>query len=130
MNRWTRGLVWLALLLLALGAWAGWGHVILTITPDDVAHRVAFLALLFLALFSTLTFPAYLVTDRLHRRWPLVRGGLAVAVRQGALGALFVVICAGLQMIRSLTAGHIVLVLSTLLIVEIFLQVRQENPTR
>jgi len=128
MNRWTTGLVWGALALLALGAWLGWGYVVLTLAPDDVVHRVTFLGLLFLALSSTLTFPAYLVTDRLHRRWPVVRSGLAVAIRQGALGALFVAICVALQMSRALTGGHVVLVLSILIIIEVFLQVRRENP--
>lgn len=130
MERWTRGLVWLALLFVALGAWAGWGYVVVNLTPDDVTNRLAFLGLLFLALASTLTGPAYLIAGWLHRRWPLVRDGFAVAVRQGVLGASFVVICAALQMMRTLTGGHVVLILSTLIIVEIFLQVRRETPTR
>lgn len=127
MNRWTTGLVWSTLLLLALGAWFGWGYVGLTTTPDHVVHRVLFLGLLFLALSCTLTIPAYLITDRLHRRWSAVHGGFAVAFRQGMLGALFVVICAVLQMTRSLTGGYVVLILSTLIIVEVFLQVRHED---
>lgn len=130
MERWTRGLVWLVWLLVALGAWAGWGYVVVNLTPDSVANRLAFLGLLFLALTGTLTFPAYLLVGWLHRRWSLVRGGFAVAVRQGMLGALFVVICAALQMSRSLTGGHVVLILSTLVIMEVFLQVRRETPTR
>ncbi len=130
MERWTRGLVWLAWLWVALGAWAGWGYVVVNLTPEDMANRLAFLGLLFLALASTLTFPAYLVAGRLHRRWPLVRDGFAVAVRQGMLGALFVVICAALQMSHSLTGGHVVLILSMLVIIEVFLQVRRETPTR
>jgi len=130
MNRWTTGFIWLGVLLLALGAWIGWVQVVLNLTPGDIVHRVAFLGLLFLALSSSLTVPAYLVTGRLHRRWPAVRDGIGVAIRQGALGALFVVICAVLQMSRTLTGGHVVLIFSTLIIVEVFLQVRRESPTR
>lgn len=127
MNRWTAKLVWLMLLILTLGAWLGWGYLALTIAPDTIIHRVLFLGSLFLALSCTLTAPAYLVTDRLRRRWTAVHGGFAVAVRQGMLGALFVVICAVLQMTRSLTGGYVVLVLSTLIIVEVFFQVRRED---
>ena len=130
MNRWATGLIWGALALVALGAWIGWGYVILTLVPDDEANRLVFLALLFLALSSTLAFPAYLLAGWLHRRWPAVRCGLGVALRQGVLGALFVVVCAVLQMARFLTWGHVLLILGTLIIVEVFLQVRQENPMR
>lgn len=128
MNRWTTWLTWGALALVAMGSWLGWGYVVLTLTPEDETHRLMFLTFLFLALSSTLTFPMYLATGWLHRRWPPVRCGLPVAIRQGTLGALFVVVCAALQMARFLTWGHVLLILSILIIVEVFLQVRQENP--
>jgi len=129
MTHWT-WLIWLTLLVVAMMAWGSWGYVILNLTPDDMVHRLLFLGTLFLALAATLTFPAYWVARRMHRRWPLVQEGLAVALRQGLLGAAFVVICAALQMIQALTGGHVVLILSILIIVEVFLQVRRENPAR
>ncbi|MBU1751122.1 MAG: hypothetical protein KKA73_25845 [Chloroflexi bacterium] len=105
--------------------------MVFNLPPIDLVSWVLFLVVLFVALTSTLAFPAYAVGCWLHRRWPAVRSGAPVAVRQGGLIALVVVVvvvvvCAVLHTSRALTLGHVVLIFFTLLIVEVFWQVHRD----
>ncbi|MBU1879187.1 MAG: hypothetical protein KJ734_09590 [Chloroflexi bacterium] len=100
--------------------------MVFNLPPIDLVSWVLFLGALFVALTSTLAFPAYAVGRWLHSRWPAVRSGAPVAVRQGGLIALLVVVCAVLHTSRALTLGHVVLIFFTLLIVEVFWQVHRD----
>ena len=111
----------LSSILVAVLSWVCLGFLVNYTSPGTLTQP-AFLLLLFVALMSTFV-PIAFYFD--HRFVSSESGADSVrAVRQGGLAALFLVLCAWLRMIRSLSWPVALLLLGVLVSIEVFLLTR------
>jgi hypothetical protein len=115
--------LWTASTLVGLLSWSGVAYVVTSTDPSLTVNRMTFLVLLFLGLACVLS-P---LVHFLHFRFTAAksyRSNARRSFREGALAALFVMLCAWLRMGQALNWINALLLLSTLALVEVFLLVK------
>jgi len=109
--------------ILCVLSWLGLAYVVYSTDPRIALNRLAFLALLFVALLTTSAPLAHF----LHFRFTdprSYRSDVRRSFREGGLAALFFVLCAWLQMSQALNWINALLVLTALALMEAFILVR------
>ena len=115
--------LWVLSAVVCLCSWLGLGYVVWNTDPAFTANRLFFLGLLFLALLTLFSALAHY----LHFRFAPAksyRSDVTRSFREGALGALFLTLCAWLRMGQALNWINALLLLSALALVEVFVLVR------
>lgn len=115
--------LWALSSILSVLSWVGLAYVVYTTDPASVLNRLAFLALLFVGLLTTLS----LVAHYLHFRFTAAksyRSDIRRSFREGGLAALFLGLCAWLRMGQALNWINALLLLSALALIEVFILVR------
>ncbi|MBI4320358.1 MAG: hypothetical protein HY675_17855 [Chloroflexi bacterium] len=106
--------------LMAPAGWTGVGYVVLNTTPDEIATRVLFFSVFYIALAATFSMLAYVLSFQLFTS-KLYRGNLTRSLEQGGLWAAFALVAAILQATRMLTWIGVVLLVGALAIAQVAL---------
>lgn len=114
---------WAVSSIICVLSWLGLAYVVYTRDPGLVANRLAFLVLLFVALLTTFSPVAHFLHFRFTPR-RTYRGDLRRSFREGGLAALFLTLCAWLQMGQALNWINSLLLLSALALIEVLILVR------
>ena len=113
----------LILLALALPSWAGLAYIIASADPRVAANRFLFLAFLFFSLAFSLTPLFHLLEYRLVNSGSY-QGDIFRSARRSGLLALFFVLCAWMKMSQALNWTNAFLLVTALVLAEIFMVVR------
>ena len=113
-----------ALVPVAVLAWAGLGFVVVNFGPNELSGRLAFFILLYVALIATLGLVAYTLSFRLFAS-KAFRGNLGRALENGTLWATFVAGAVALQFFRMLSWVNGGLMIGLLLVAQFLLLARQ-----
>lgn len=113
--------------LLALLTWTGLGLVVVNVNPGELAARLLFLALLYVALISTFGLIAYALSFRLFAS-KSYRGNLAGSLQHGGLWATGATAAAVLQMARMLNWVGGAVLLALLALAQFVVIARQPGP--
>ncbi len=114
---------WKAFSVLGILGWLGLAYIVLCTDPGIALHRLLFLVLLFVALLATFAPVAHF----LHFRFTTAgsyQSDVQRSFREGALAALFFVLCAWLRMTEALDWINGLLLLSALALIEVFVLAR------
>lgn len=117
------------LVLLAFAFWAGWGYLLFSVPPDAPITQIIFLGLLFLALFSTLTFLLY-EGSRLIKPGGLPAEALRKGGRRAFLLALFLSFIGGMQLLKIATPINSALFGLILLLTEVHFSRGRSSPSQ
>jgi len=110
--------------VIALLSWAGLAGLIF-FTRAPLVARVAFFVLLFVALTTTFVPLAFYLNGRFAK--PEATTDPRHPIRQSTLAALFLVVCAWLQMIRALHWIVVALLLGVFILLETFFITRNTS---
>jgi hypothetical protein len=116
--------LWMASFVVSVLSWMGLAYVVFNTDPAVALNRLSFLVLLFLALLTTLS-P---VSHYLHFRFTARKSYLSDiwrSFREGGLAALFLSLCAWLQMGQALNWINALLLLCALALIEVFILVKR-----
>jgi hypothetical protein len=115
--------LWVLSALVCVLSWVGLGYVVWNTDPALTANRLAFLALLFLAVLTLLSAVAHYLRFR-FRSAKSYRSDIRRSYREGALAALFLTLCAWLRMGQALNWINALLLASALALIEVFVLLR------
>lgn len=119
----TKRALWAVSGIVCVLSWLGLVYVVYITDPAVALNRRVFLALLFVALLTTLSPAAHF----LHFRFTAARSyrsDVRRSFREGGLAALFLALCAWLRMGQALNWINALLLLSALALIEVFILVR------
>jgi len=115
----------LTLVVLAVpGAWAGTGYVVFNTSPDELADRLAFFALFYVALFATFSLASHILSFRLFTS-KYYRGNVSRSLEQGGLWGTFVLVATMLQVTRTLSLLSTVLLIGALAVAQFVVLIRR-----
>jgi hypothetical protein len=115
--------LWALSFVVCIASWLAMGYLVWNTSPSVVINRLAFLCALFVG-WLTLLAP---VAHFLHFRFTPAKSyksDFRRSYREGALGAVFVTLCALLRMGQALNWINTLLLLSALALVEVFILIR------
>ncbi len=115
--------LWVVSSIAGVASWLGLAYTVYYTDPGIAINRLAFLILLFLALLTALSPVAHF----LHFRFTPASSyhtDVQRSFREGALAALYFVLCAWLQMGQALNWINALLLLSALALIETFILLR------
>jgi len=115
--------LWLLSAVVCLLSWLGLSYVVWNTDPALTENRLLFLALLFLGSLTLLSALAHYLRFR-FRSPKSYRSDIKRSFREGALGALFLTLCAWLRMGQALNWINALLLLSALALIEVFILLR------
>lgn len=115
--------VWVLSGMVCILSWLGLGYVVYVTDPSQAVNRLIFMVLLFVALLTTFSPVAHFLHFRFTRRRSY-RSNVQRSFREGGLAALFLALCAWLQMGQALNWINALLLLSALALIEVFILAR------